>query len=220
MVYSPPMKGLLSPRPRSVTVAALLTILTGCYWFFWGALSGEAYRDADVLGRRGVILAWLALCVALGAAILVSGFALLFRRNWGRILALILAALCLLASFSFIAPFFSSPVRLWPYLLTPWTFPIAAAIAWFGLLARQKVRMELLPPAIVKICVKVLAENSPHSVSTKAISLGNDLFELLPNESYSGGEQHWKTAPGSVVHAIKQRRDGERYLLAVPLRPD
>lgn len=214
------MRRLLSPRPRSVTGAAFLAILTGCYWFFWGAGFGEYYREADVLGRRGQILAWLVLSVTLGTAIVVCGFALLFRRNWGRVFALILAALCLLACFSFIGPFFSLPARLWPLLLTPWTFPIVAAIAWFGLLARQKVRMELLPPAIIKIYVNVRAEDSPHSVSTNAVSLGNDLFELLPNDSYNQSEQHWETAPGSVVRAVKQRRGGEPFLLAVPLRPD
>jgi hypothetical protein len=220
MVYSPEMTGLLSPRPHAVTGAALLAILTGCYWLVFGALFDELYREATPPHVRGRALAWLVFSVTLGVAIATSGVALLFRRNWGRIFALLLTAPCLLGCFSFIGPFFSLPARLWPPLLAPWIFPIAAAVAWTGLLAGQNVRMELLPPATIKIYVNLLAEGSGRSVDTKAVALGRNLFKLLPNGSYNQDEQHWEIVPGSVVRVIKKRRDGERYLLAVPLRPD
>lgn len=221
MIYSPEMKGLLSPRPGTVTGAALLAILTGCYWFLFAALVSEVYRETTL--PRGRILVWLVISVALGAAITISGAALLFRRNWGRILAMALAAPCELACLSYIEPLFSAPARLRSPLLAPWAFPITAAVAWVGLLARQNVRMELLPPAVVKIYVNLLAEGFPQALGTKAVqavALGNNLFKLLPTEDYNHGERHWEIVPGSIVRAIKQRRNGEQFLLAVPLSPD
>jgi hypothetical protein len=93
--------------------------------------------------------------------------------------------------------------------------PILAAIAWLALLARKRVRIEFLPPAIVRIYVNLLLDGPPSSRPTDALDLGNGLFELLPATGNDPEVEHWEFRPGSIVRGKEAHRDGETYLLAV-----
>jgi hypothetical protein len=94
--------------------------------------------------------------------------------------------------------------------------PLLAAIAWPILLIGKKVRAEFLPPAMVEIYVNLLDEGTRCSRPTKALTLGNGLFELLPTEGYNPEDEHWEFRPGTIVRGEETQRDGEAYLLATP----
>jgi hypothetical protein len=155
-------------------------------------------------------------CMSLGTVI--GSFGILFRRNWGRILVIILSGPWMLFGWFFLKPLLALPASMRSHVsITPYAFPFAAAIAWLALLGRKKVRTEFLPPAIVQIYVNLLDEGTPCSRPAQALAWGNGLFELLPTKDYDPKVEHWEFLPGSLVHVKTADRDGESYLVAVSL---
>jgi len=220
MVYSPQMSELLPPRSLAVTTAAVLAIVTGCYWLgviglsLWGMKLDSNYSGLP----QKLIVTWSVLgCMSVGTV--VVGFGLLLRRNWGRIFAILLAGPWVLFGWIFLKPF------LWlrTSLVSDGLFialnalPIVAGIAWLALLTGKRVRSEFRPPPIVQIYVNLLNEGTPRSRPTQVLALGNGLFELLPAIDYDPDNEHWEFLPGSFVRGREAHRDGEPYLLAVSL---
>jgi hypothetical protein len=221
MVYSGQMRDLMPPRTVPVTLAAVLAIITGLIGL--AATTGllVLVNGPDV-EYRGVRLKQLAMLVLLGCgsvAAVIGGFGILFRRNWGRILAvsaagpLIFEGLWDLYGLRGLLPSLVRSdliARLFPVLV----LPLLAAIAWLMLLIGKKVRAEFLPPAMVEIYVNLLNEGTPCKRPTLAFTMGNGLFELLPAEGYDPQVEQWEFRPGSIVRGKEERRDGEAYLLA------
>lgn len=213
------MDDLLPPRSRSVTAAAILLVITGCFWL---ALSGPfLWWELHLAGSPGlrqklIVASLLVLLGCMSLATVIVGFAVLIRRNWGRILAIALAGPWILFGCWFLKPILWLPASLVPGgIIAVYAFPVLAAIAWLALLAGKGVRPEFLPPAIVQIYVNLLDEPSPCSRPTQALALGNGLFELLPTEGYDPDVEHWEFRPGSIVRGTEAHRDGEAYLLAI-----
>lgn len=175
------------------------------------------YHDGSPGLRQKLIVASLLVALGcMGISTVVVGFGVLFRRNWGRILAIALAGPWILIGWWFLKPILQLPASLAPGgFIALYTFPILAAIAWLALLASKRVRIEFLPPPIVQIYVNLLDEELPSSRPTQALALGNGLFELLPTEGYDPDVEHWEFRHGSIVRGTEARRDGEAYLLAV-----
>lgn len=96
-------------------------------------------------------------------------------------------------------------------------FPIIAGFAILPLLAGEKIRQEMLPPAIVSMYVNLLDEGAPCARPTRAVALGGGLFELLATEDYDPNEEHWEISPGSVVRGVESDLKGETHLSAVAL---
>ena len=105
---------MTSQRPQGVSILAVLYVLSGASYVFGGLLllamqaDMQAYlSDAfSVLGFRGEFASLTALaviCLLIGAAAITVGFGLWRLREWGRMVALVLAGLGLLAAFAFIA---------------------------------------------------------------------------------------------------------------------
>ena len=214
------MSELLPPRSLSVTTAAVLAIVTGCYWLGVIALSLWGMRlDSTYSGLpKKLIATWSVLgCMSVGTVIV--GFGLLLRRNWGRIFAILLAGPWILFGWIFLKPFLWLPASLAAdgLFIALNALPIVAGIAWLALLTRKKVRSEFRPPFIVQIYVNLLDKGTPCSRPTQALALGNGLFELLPTKDYDPDDEHWEFLPGSFVRGMEAHRDGEPYLLAVSL---
>jgi hypothetical protein len=219
MVYSAQMADLIPPRSRSVTAAAVLVIITGCFWL---AISGLLlWGDFHLGGNPGI---WQKLIVAsfsfvlccMSVATVIVGFGVLSRRNWGRILAIALAGPWIFFGWWILRPLLRLPASVSPPrgIIAVDAFPIVAAIAWLALLAGKKPRKEFLPPVIVQIYVKLLDEGPPTSRPTQALDLGNGLFELLPATGNAPDVEHWEFRPGSIVRGKEAHRDGKTYLLA------
>src|SRR5579863_3333561 len=160
MVYSPQMGDLKPPRSRSVTAAAVLIVVTGCFWLVVGGqvLWLVFHHEGRIGSRRELFLASLAVfeCITSLGTVIV-GFGVLFRRNWGRIFAIALAVGWILFGLWFLEPFLRLPASLAPgRFIALYAFPILAAIAWLALLAGKRVRTEFLPPAVVQIYVNLL----------------------------------------------------------------
>jgi hypothetical protein len=221
MVYSPQMSDLRPPRSRSVTAAAVLMVLTGCFWLAIGGvfLWLLFHHEGGTGSRKDLHRALLAIlqCAASLATIFVA-FGVLFRRNWARISAIALAVFWIPFGLRFLEPFLRIPSSLFPRgLIVPWALPILAGMTWLALLAPKKTRSEFLPPPSVKIYVNLLGEGTPSSRPTLALALGNGTFELLPTKGYDPDDEQWEFLPGSLVRGMEARRDGEPYLLAVSL---
>lgn len=217
-VYSPVMDELIPPRSRSVTAAAVLVVITGCFWlahcgpFLWLAL----HRRSSSGFRQALIVASLIVLICASIGTVIAGFGVLFRRNWARNFAIALAVPWILFGWWFLRPLLRLPASLYSRgFVALYALPILAAIVWLALLAGEKVRTEFLPPAIVQIYVNLLNEGPPRSRLTRALALGNGLFELLPTKDYDLDDKHWEFRPGSIVRGIETRRDGESHLLAV-----
>jgi len=213
------MNGLIPPRSRSVIIAAVLAIVTGVYWLAMSAVMLWVARgqggDYSRPGHKELATVALVLCASIGTVI--GGFAILLRRNWGRILAIALAGPWIFFGYQFLEPFFSLPVSLHPdaSMIVPFAFPLVAALAWLALLARTKVRTEFLPPATVQIYVNLMGRDAPCSRRAQALAWGNGLFELLPCGDCDPSGEHWEFLPGSFVHCTTVERDGKTHLLAV-----
>ena len=65
---------------------------------------------------------------------------------------------------------------------------------------------------IVELYVRLLDEGTSVSRPTKAVSLGNGLFKLLPTKNYNPEDEHWEFPPGSIVCA-KEVRKGDGAML-------
>jgi hypothetical protein len=218
MVYWPQMGDLIPPRSSSVTLAAVLVLLTGCLWFaLGGSFLWWVFRHGRGPSlRQMLIVAASVVLVCTSAATVIVGFGVLFRRNSARILAIVLAGPWILFGCWFLKPFLRLPPSLiLGGLIALYALPILAAIAWLALLARKRVRIEFLPPAIVRIYVNLLLDGPPTSRPTDALDLGNGLFELLPATGNDPEVEHWEFRPGSIVRGKEAHRDGETYLLAV-----
>jgi hypothetical protein len=220
MLYLPEMNRLVSPRPRAVTAAALLALVTAAYWLVVCVFLLLMYRaeNSHVLRKEAIFQMMITPgCLGLGGA--VAAIALLFRRNWGRVLALALAVSGILFVLNFLKPLLRLPSSLIPpaSFLALCVFPILTGIAILPLLAGKKVRTELLPPAVVLIYVNLLDEAAPRARPTQALALGAGLFELLPTGHHHAHDEHWEIKPGSVVRGVKSNHAGKPCLLAVVL---
>jgi len=67
----------------------------------------------------------------------------------------------------------------------------------------------------VDILVRLLDEGTEVSRPTRALILGNGLFEVLPTATYSADDESWEFPPGSVVKGAKRRDESGEYLFAV-----
>jgi hypothetical protein len=214
------MADLIPPRSRSVTAAAVLVIITGCFWLALSGLLlwGDFHFGGNPGTRQKLIVASfsVALC-CMSVATVIVGFGVLSRRNWGRILAIALAVPWIFFGSWILKPLLSLPASMGPPvgIIVVEAFPIVAAVAWLALLAGKKPRKEFLPPVIVQIYVKLLDDGSSTSRPTQALDLGNGLFELLPATGNDAEVEHWEFRPGSIVRGKEADRDGETYLLAV-----
>ena len=83
------MNELMPPRPLSVTTAAVLALTTGCYWLGVIGFSLWEMTPGRVYSQRLIVLSSVLGCMSVSTVIV--GFGLLFRRNWGRIFAILLA---------------------------------------------------------------------------------------------------------------------------------
>jgi hypothetical protein len=93
MVYSRQMRDLMPPRRFSVTFAAILAIITGFYWLAVTVGLLVSVNDPDVCHRvlRLKQIAALVFVGCGGVGAVIGGFGILFRRNWGRIFAIVAA---------------------------------------------------------------------------------------------------------------------------------
>jgi hypothetical protein len=165
------------------------------------------------------ILVGMSIVGCLSVVTVIGGCGILFRRNWARILAIILTGPWIIFGLFFLKPLLWLPhsTRLDVLMIAPYAFPIAAGVTWCALLAGKRVRTEFLPLAIIQIYVNVLNESPPRSRPAQALAWGNGLFELLPTKDYDPNVEHWEFLPGSFVHGTNANRNGESYLLAVSL---
>jgi hypothetical protein len=215
------MRDLIPPRTFSVTVAAVLAIITGFHWFAVSvaAMVWGSDRDVHSPGLRLKAILTIVILGCASVAALIGGCGILFRRNWGRILAIIAAGPLILFASWYLYPFVRFPALLISggfiaTIVVMFVLSLLAAIAWSVLLVGKKVRAEFLPPAMVQIYVNLLNEGTPCARPTQALTLGNGLFELLPTDGYDPELEDWELRPGSIVRGRKERRDGKVYLLA------
>lgn len=76
-------------------------------------------------------------------------------------------------------------------------------------------------PQIVKVYVPLLEEAIPTVRGTQAISLGDDLYNLLPTPDYDPEDEIWEFKPGSVVRCHERSdEEGKKYLCAHAVRKD
>ena len=220
------MHDLNPPCSSSVTVAAVLAIITGCFWLL--SSIGMVLLGRVEVGRYAVnwqvVMAGMVSVGCMSVCTLIGGFGAFFRRNWGRILLIILAGIWILFGLWVLRPLLRLPasmIRRESVLVFTLMFglPVLAAFAWLVLLIRKSVRAEFLPPAIVQIYVNLLNEGTPCARPTHAFILGNGLFELLPTKEYDPDVEHWEFRPGSIVRAQETRRAGELRLLATSFEP-
>jgi hypothetical protein len=137
----------LMPRFLSVTTAALLALLTGCYWLsVIGLFALEGNHSG--LPQKLIVLCSVLGCMSAGTVIV--GFGLLFRRNWGRIFAILLAGPWILFGWSFLKTFLWLPPSLVPggLFIALNALPIVTGIASLALLTSKRVRSEFLPPSL------------------------------------------------------------------------
>jgi hypothetical protein len=226
MVYSPEMHDLMPPRTYSVTFAAILAIFTGLYGLvayfgvlIWGRDTGVAFSSL----RLWLIVTYVIFgCASIGA--LIGGFGILFRRNRGRVLAVVAAVPLVYSGLWDVYGLVRLPASLIRnghsvVLVLTIVAPLLAAIAWPVLLIGKKVRAEFLPPAIVEIYVNLLNEGASRTRATQAVTLGNGLYELLGAEGYDPDVEDWEFRPGTIIRGKEERRDGEPYLLATSIGP-
>jgi hypothetical protein len=215
------MSELTPPRSRSVTTAAVLMLITSCFWlavsgltFWWRNDLEGAYAG---LQKKLIVAMALLGCMSLGTVIV--GLGILFRRNWARIVAVMLAGPWILFGWSFLNPLLRlpDPLAAGGLIIAMNLLPIIAGIAWLALLVGERARAEFLPPPTVRIYVNLLGEGPARTRPARALAWGYGLFELLPAENYDPKVEHWEFPPGSFVHGMKEHRDGEPYLLAVSL---
>ena len=216
------MHDLNPPRSLSVTVAAVLAIITGCFWLLF-TVGMFLFGHVEV-GRYAVnwqiVMAEMVFVGCMSVCTLVGGFGVFFRRNWGRSLLITLAGTWVVFGFWSLRPFLWLPaslIRSGFFVLSTllmFALPVLAAIGWLLFLIPKKVRAEFLPPAMVQIYVNLLNEGTPRAKPTRALMLGNGLFELLPTDGYDPNVEHWEFRPGSIVRGKETRGDGEPYLMA------
>lgn len=71
---------------------------------------------------------------------------------------------------------------------------------------------------LTEIHVNLLEEGTPTWRLTKARSLGNGTYEVLPNENYDPENEIWEFPPGSIVLGQERHlKDGQKILLAQPI---
>ena len=67
----------------------------------------------------------------------------------------------------------------------------------------------------VSIFVQLMDEGTIVARPTKALDLGNGLFEILPTPDYGSEDETWEFVPGSTVRAELCKSDSGEYLLAI-----
>lgn len=212
----------MPPRSRSATIAAFLLVVAGFYWLFLGAAGVSILLNRETyyyLPRLRTMLELLAAFGALGMSALIAGLGLLFRRNWARVLAIVVSGPSIVLGWTFLEPFLSLPSKYRMEAIVPNALPIVAGIAWLALLLGKNVRPSLLPPAQVVIYVNLLDEGPTSLRATQAVVLGNGLFELLAPKDYDPHDKRWEFQPGSIVRGTQTRRGNASCLLAVPFEP-
>jgi hypothetical protein len=215
------MSGLMPPRSRSATIAAFLLVVAAFYWLFLGAagVSILLNRETHYYLRSLRALELLAAPVAMGMSALIAGVGLLFRRNWGRVLAITISGPSIVVGWIFLEPFLWLPSKYRTEAIVPNALPVIAGIGWLALLLGKRVRPSLLPRAKVEIYVNLFDEGTASLRATQALVLGNGLFELLPPKDYDPLDNRWECRPGSIVRGSKTKRGNASCLLAIPFEP-
>jgi hypothetical protein len=213
------MSELTPPRSFRATVAAILAIVTGCYWvamsgsyLLWGLR--DLYRYITFL--RTLVIAMTAVFITcMGIATVIAGVGVWKRRNRARIFASAVAGLWIVLGSWFFLPFLLVPASVIRFRdFAVFAVPVLAPTAWLALLIGKKTRAEFLPPALVQIYVKLMGEGEAGTRPTQAFDLGNGLFELLAADGYDPAVENWEFRPGSIVRGAEARSDGEAFLLA------
>ena len=73
----------------------------------------------------------------------------------------------------------------------------------------------MIPNEAVEIYISLLEEGTDCSRPTKAETLGNGQYRVLPTANYDPTDEIWEFPPGSIVRTVKRRFEGKDYLLAV-----
>jgi hypothetical protein len=66
---------------------------------------------------------------------------------------------------------------------------------------------------LAEIYVSLLEEGTPTWRSTKARSLGNGIYQLLPTENYDPEDEIWEFTPGSIVLGQERYTENGRKIL-------
>ena len=70
------------------------------------------------------------------------------------------------------------------------------------------------PRLDIEIYVRLLEEGTDVFRPTRAVSLGDDHFKILPTEHYDPEDELWEFPPGSVVRAESKEFAGRNVILA------
>ncbi len=71
----------------------------------------------------------------------------------------------------------------------------------------------------IEIYVHLLEEGISTLRPTQALSLGNDLYQLLPTSDYDPEDEIWECLPGSIVKAVPHK-DFEKNPLTLAVSSD
>ena len=64
------------------------------------------------------------------------------------------------------------------------------------------------------IYVHLLDEGTTVVRPTQGVPLGADIYRLLATPDYDPDDEHWQFPPGSIVHCVREKRDGDEILVA------
>jgi hypothetical protein len=68
-----------------------------------------------------------------------------------------------------------------------------------------------------KIYISLLDEGTRVFRPTQGVSLGDNVYEVLPTCDYDPRDEHWEFTPGSVVRCVLEDHGGEQILVAKEL---
>jgi hypothetical protein len=64
------------------------------------------------------------------------------------------------------------------------------------------------------IYIPLLNEGTSVVRPTQAVKLGENLYRVLPTQSYDPNDEEWEFPPGSVVECVLKTRSGREVLVA------
>lgn len=68
---------------------------------------------------------------------------------------------------------------------------------------------------LVEIYVKLLGDEDGTLRPTQAISLGNNLYKILPIPNYDIADEEWEFVPNSIVRCEEREYRKQPYLFAI-----
>lgn len=71
----------------------------------------------------------------------------------------------------------------------------------------------------VEIYVELLEEGTPTLRRTQAISLGDNIFQLLPDDNYDPEDEIWQFLPNTYVTG-EMRQNGDKLILVAVKQAD